>query len=391
MDRIQPCGGSCISSTYTLKKNRPCGWSAPPGSRILSQQPQGWPHNQTGCNVDKKIVVPSATEMATRFTQDSFVFDCLSMYYVIDDPWAENCLAAGVNATNVTFGTEQPWDIVLRDFDSGLEKIERSPYLALATNRQEIDAANKQGKLAVIIGTQGSAMVDLEFHRLRTMHRLGMRYFGLAYTGPTLFADGCGESRNAGLSFAGIELIDACNDLGLILDLSHVGHRSREEAVTRSRFPVCTHSNSYALNPNDRNTTDETARAIRAKGGIMGICGLPRTVHPENATLNELLDHADHWVKTVDAAHVGFGLDFVEAYKSDRSTMPAASRLWRTRRPDIFGTVEEFHLQDYPLGIASIKQLPNLTQGLFDRGYAEKEVAGIIGGNWLRHFTEVYG
>ena len=74
----------------------------------------------------------------------------------------------------------------------------------------------------------------------------------------------------------------------------------------------CTHSDSMPL-INDRNTTDETARAIRAKGGIMGICGLPKTVRPENATLNGLLDHADHWVKAIDAAHVGFGLDFVRS------------------------------------------------------------------------------
>ena len=202
------------------------------------------------------------------------------------------------------------------------------------TGRKSTPPRISRNKLTVIIGTQGSAMVDLEFHRLRTMHRLGMRYFGLAYTGPTMFADGCGESRN------GFELRRNRADrrpatISAILDLS-TSDTVHGKKRWRSRFPVCTTPNSYALNPNDRNTTDETARAIRAKGGIMGICGLPKTVHPENATLNELLDHADHWVKTIDAAHVGFGLDFVEAYKSDRSTMPAASRLWRTRRPDIF-------------------------------------------------------
>ena len=312
------------------------------------------------------------------------------MNYVIDEPWAERCLAAGVNATNVTFGTEQEWDVVLRNFDVGLEKIEKSPYLALAQNGADITAAFEAGKLAVIIGTQGSAMVDMEFHRLRTMFKLGMRYFGLAYTGPTLFADGCGEKRDAGLSFAGMELIDAVNELGLILDLSHAGHQARAEGAKRATFPVCTHSNAYAVNPNDRNTTDETAKVIRSKGGIMGICGLPKTVHSTDATLNEMLDHADHWVATVGDGYVGIGLDFVEAYKASKQILPI-SKLWRIRRPDIFGTVEEFITQDYPRGLSGIAELPNLTQGLFDRGYTEAQVAGIIGTNWLRHFTEVYG
>lgn len=334
--------------------------------------------------------IPMASEKARLFTENSFVFDCLSLFYVIDDRWAERCLQAGVNATNVTFGTEQDWDVVLQNFDLGLERIEKSPYLALATNSAEIASARKHGKLAVIIGTQGSAMVDMNFHRLRTMYRLGMRYFGLAYTGPTLFADGCGEKRDAGLSFSGLELIDAVNELGLILDLSHAGHRSRAEGAERARYPVCTHSNAYAVNANDRNTTDSTATVIRNKGGVMGICGLPKTVKSTDATLNDMLDHAEHWMKTLGDDYVGVGLDFVEAYKETQKILPA-SRLWRLRRPDIFGTVEEFVTQDYPRGLSGIMDLPNLTQGLFERGYDESQVARILGGNWLRHFTEVYG
>ena len=94
--------------------------------------------------------------------------------------------------------------------------------------------------------------------------------FGLAYTGATLFADGCGEKRDAGLSFLGEELIAAVNETPMILDLSHTGHRSRAEAVPLARAPVCTHSNAWHHVPNDRNTRDETVQAIVAKGGHDG-------------------------------------------------------------------------------------------------------------------------
>ena len=334
--------------------------------------------------------IPRASSEAKRFTQETFVFDCLSLFYVLDEPWAERCLQAGVNAANVTFGTDQSWDDVHRNFDIGLEKIARSPYLALATNRAQIDSAREHGRLAVIVGTQGSAMVDLDFHRLRTMHRLGLRYFGLAYTGATLFADGCGERRDAGLTFAGEELIDAANELDLILDLSHAGHRARAEGAARARHPVCTHSNAYAVSANDRNTHDETAQLIREKEGIMGLCGLPRSVKPVDPTLNDMLDHAEHWIRIMDIDHVGIGLDFTEAYQESGSLLPASLR-WRTLRPDIFGTPDEFLTQRYSKGLSTILELANLTQGMFDRGYTPEQTAAVLGGNWLRHFTSVYG
>ena len=68
-----------------------------------------------------------------------------------------------------------------------------------------------------------------------------------------------------------------------------------------------------------------------------------------------------------------------------------ASKRWRTLRPDVFGTVDEFLTLSYPEGLAQIRELPNLTQTLFDRKYKESEIAGIMGGNWLRVFKQWVG
>ena len=119
--------------------------------------------------------------------------------------------------------------------DEGFAKIEASPVLALARDRAEIEAALAAGRLAVVPGTQGSSMIDKELARVGILARLGFRFFGLAYTGVTLFADGCGEKRDAGLSFLGEELIAAVNETPMILDLSHTGHRSRPR---RCRSPA---------------------------------------------------------------------------------------------------------------------------------------------------------
>lgn len=334
-----------------------------------------------------------AGQGAIDFTRSTFVFDGLSLYYVLQDEYAERCLAGGVNATNVTFAAEaENWDETLRRIDAGLDMIERSPKLMLATSAADLLAAQVAGKLGVVIGTQGAAMLGDQVSRVRVLHRLGMRIFGLAYTGATLFGDGCGERRDAGISYLGRDLIEEVNALGLILDLSHCGHRTRAEATELAVHPVCTHSNAFTVNANDRNTRDETAAAIAGKGGVMGVCGLPRSVWPSRApTLDQLLDHLDHYVRLIGPKHVTIGFDFVEGYveATQAGTMQHKPPKWRTLRPDIFGTVEDFFEDSYPVGMQSIRLLPNFTQGLLDRGHTKEDAADILGGNWLRKFRDV--
>jgi membrane dipeptidase len=85
---------------------------------------------------------------------------------------------------------------------------------------------------------------------------------------------------------------------------------------------------------------------------------------------------------------VGLGLDFTEAYQDSNIVLPD-SRRWRTLRPDIFGSVDDFMKLKYPL--ESIRLLPNFTQGLLDRGYSREQVAIIMGGNWFRAFKDFVG
>ena len=331
-----------------------------------------------------------AGEAAKKFHQKTLVWDCLSLYYILEELYAQQSLDGGVNVVNATFGTEDDWETVLRNFEKGLQQIEKSPLLKLALCADDILQAQREGKLAIVIGTQGSSFIEKELYRVELLYRLGMRICGLAYTGGTLHADGCGERRDAGVSYLGRDLIDIVNGLPMWLDISHCGHRTRAEAVVLARAPVCTHSNAFGLNANDRNTTDETAQAIVAKGGMLGVCGLAKTVWPQDATLNHIVNHIDYYAKLIGPENVGFGCDFVAAYKASGVILPASKR-WRTLRPDVFGTVDEFLTLSYPEGLTQIRELPNLTQTLFDRKYTAEQTAGIMGGNWLRTFKKFVG
>jgi membrane dipeptidase len=337
-----------------------------------------------------------ADESVLALHRQALVFDGLALKYVLDEPYVGRMRQGGVDAINMTIASEkESWDETLEIVAQSLAKIERSPHLMHARTAAEVRAAKEEGRIAVLFGTQGAAMLDGKLSRLEVLQRLGIRYFGPAYTGATVFADGCGEFRNAGLSVLGRELIALANDLDLIIDLSHCGHRSRAEAAELADHPACTHSNAYAVNANDRNTRDETARMIAGKGGVVGICGLLKSVWPEGATLEHMLDHLDHFVGLVGIEHVGLGLDFTEAYqdalKAGQPRDLSKAPKWRRIRPDIFGTVDDFFELAYPAGLESVSVLPNLSQGMRERGYGDADIVAVLGGNWLRQLEESVG
>jgi membrane dipeptidase len=328
----------------------------------------------------------TASEEARALHAEALVFDGLAIAYVLDEKFTQRCLEGGVHAANVTFALEENWDKTLNNFERHLAKIDKSPLLTLCRTADEVVAAKKKGRLGVVIGTQGASMIqeESEFWRLDLMVRMGLRFLGLAYTTSNAFGDGCGEKRDAGVTYLGEEFIVRVNTLPIMLDLSHCGHRTRAEATAIARAPVCTHSNSDALRPNGRNTRDATVKAMAAKGGVIGVCGLPHSLSDTTPTLEDLLTHLDHFVKLVGVEHVGIGMDYVEAFQEQTNVVPPPSVVyWRTRRPDIFGTLASFGRQSYPTGVDSVRKLPNLTQALLDRGYTPVQVKSLLGGSWL--------
>ena len=95
-------------------------------------------------------VAAEAIERARSFTHATTVFDCLGLFYVLDEPYATRCLEAGVDICNVTFALESGWDQTLGAVEEGFARIEASPVLALARDSTEIAAAMDAGRLAVI-------------------------------------------------------------------------------------------------------------------------------------------------------------------------------------------------------------------------------------------------
>jgi membrane dipeptidase len=319
----------------------------------------------------------------TKLHRECLILDGLTPFYTLDEPYTASLLEGGVNAALLSVASDATWDMVIQRTGTALEKIEKSPHLMLATCAADFRAAKSQGKVAMMMVTQAMDMIGQDLKRVGIMHRLGFRILGLCYTFANQFADGCGERRNAGVNFFGRDLIAAVNELPMMLDLSHSGHQTSLEGAQLARAPCATHANAYAVNANDRNKKDEVLKLIAAKGGVVGLCGLPRSVHHPDPTLEHMLAHLDHLIDAMGVEHVGLGLDYVEGFKKAGHVLPQ-SRRNRTLRPDIFGSVDDFLNQDYPRGLEDIRKLPNLTRAMVERGYDEQKVKWVLGESWVQ-------
>lgn len=325
---------------------------------------------------------------AQDFHQRTLVLDSLTPIYILDEPYTARMIAGGVNAGFLSVCSDATWEAALARTEIAHEKIEKNPHLMLATCAADLRAAKAKGKIALMMVTQAADMIGSDPRRVALMYRLGFRVLGLCYSFANLCADGCAEPRDAGLTFLGREVIAAVNELPMLLDLSHSGHRTSYEAAELARAPCVTHANAYAVTANDRNKKDEMLKLMAAKGGVIGVCGLPRSVRAENPTIEQMLDHADYMIRLIGAEHVGIGLDFMEAFKETGVVLPQ-SRRNRTLRPDIFGSVDDFLNQPYPQGLTTIAETPNFTRGLFERGHDEQSVALVMGEAWVRALERV--
>jgi microsomal dipeptidase-like Zn-dependent dipeptidase len=330
------------------------------------------------------------SDVGRALHREAIIVDFLALYYVLEEKYAERVLSAGVSAVNLTFGGDEGFEPFLRSVDAGLAKIEKSTVLTFATRAADIRKAKQDGRLAIVMGTQGASIVGEELSRLRLLSRLGLRCLGLHGSFANLFGDASAEYRDGGLTLLGRELIDAVNELPLLLDVAHCGHATASEAIARARAPVCSHANSFAVEPTNRNRKDEDIRALAAKGSMIGVCALPRAVKAKDPSIQHMLDHVDHIAKLTGPQHVGLGLDLMEGYRENKTVSPALLRR-RTLRPDIFGSMEDFFNDDLPHGMNSIAALPQLTQGLLDRGHPPADVKAILGGNWLRTIETFIG
>ena len=184
---------------------------------------------------------------------------------------------------------------------------------AIALTAADIEKCKKEGKVAIIPGSQDGSIIEANVDNVDYLFRLGYRVIQLTYNRRNLIGDGCSERTDAGLSKLGIAVIERMNELGMLIDLSHVGPETTREATEFSNAPVCfTHANANALCEHFRNKSDEALKAVAEKGGVIGInviSSYTRTRPDVEPDIEDYYNMMDYVVNLVGPDHVGIGTD----------------------------------------------------------------------------------
>ncbi len=242
---------------------------------------------------------------------------------------------------------------------------ERHPNeLVIARSAADIRQAKVDGKIAAIAGLEGAEALDAELGVLRQFYRLGIRNMGMAWNHRNAACDGVAESRTGGgLTEFGVQVVQECNRLGIMVDVSHLSPAGIADVLTISDDPIiASHSNARALCDHPRNLTDEQIKAIAEKGGVIGVTFVNVFLNkdkPDEASIDSVVQHIEYMLELVGEDHVAIGSDFDGCHP--------------------------------PKDLSDATKYPLITEKLLEHGLADSTVSKILGGNFLRIFETVCG
>lgn len=307
----------------------------------------------------------------------------------------------------------QPFQWANREMDTVLSWTKRNPHkMMLAFTADDIEKAAREKKLGVAFGVEGGHMIENDLSKLEALYHKGARYMTLTWNNSTAWATSAqdetttpatgGGALNSegkkGLTAFGKSVVKKMNELGMLVDLSHVGEQTFWDAIHTSSKPVLvSHSCVYTLCPHRRNLKDEQIKAIGKNGGVIHLNFYSGFLDPEfekrsdaftanhkremdsllkvnpepyfmqfylfekypdevkalRPPLSMLLNHLDYIVKLIGVDHVGIGSDFDG-------------------------------VNSLPQQLDDVTQYPVITKALLKRGYRKKDIQKILGGNFLR-------
>lgn len=233
----------------------------------------------------------------------------------------------------------------------------------LCRSAPELRATIATGRIAALMHLEGAEAIGPDLDALYLFHEMGLRSLGPVWSRPTIFGHGVpmafpgSPDTGPGLTGAGKDLVRLCDDLGIMIDLSHLNEQGFDDVARQSRAPlVATHSNAHAICPSTRNLTDRQLHMIRERGGMVGLNFATFFLNPDGRAdrdrgFEAMLRHLDHLITHLGEDRVGLGSDF------DGCTIPEA--------------------------MGDVTGVPHLFEAMAAQGFDADLVGKLAMGNWL--------
>ncbi len=254
---------------------------------------------------------------------------------------------------------------------------------------EDIVRAKRENKTGLYLGWQNTYPIEDRLEYLDIFHGLGVRVMQLTYNTQNLVGSGCWETRDSGLSDFGRDVVDRMNELGILVDLSHVGSRTSSDAIAHSKQPVAyTHCAPSHFLDHPRNKTDAQLKEIADSGGFVGYATYPPFMpQGPDSSVEHCVEALEYLINLVGEDTVGIGTDFTQgqdaAFFDWLSHDKGTGRQLIPPRP---GGVTIM-----PKGLRTIGEFSGLTHAMVAAGWPESRIEKVMGANWMRVLKDVWG
>ncbi|MBY6038162.1 dipeptidase [Fictibacillus nanhaiensis] len=203
-------------------------------------------------------------------------------------------------------------------FQAALEQIDffyrevlgKNPEMKHVKEWSDFDAL-AENEIGAMLTLEGVEAIGDDLTKLNILHELGVRSIGLTWNHANLAADGAQEPRGAGLTLFGKQIVKFNNEHQILTDVSHLCEKAFWDVMAIAKYPIASHSNARALCDHPRNLTDEQAKEMFQKGGLIHVVyNPPFTVNEGSANISDLIKHIDHFCGLGGVKQIGLGSDF---------------------------------------------------------------------------------
>jgi membrane dipeptidase len=307
-------------------------------------------------------------------------------------------IAGGVGAqfwsVYVPASVADPFSQTLRQIDLVEEMVGRDDRLVPARTAVQARAARQSGRIGALLGAEGGHSIENSIDNLAVLAGRGVRYMTLTHSDTTDWADSATDAhRHGGLSTFGRDVVAAMNDLGVLVDISHVSADTMRDAIDASDRPViASHSNAFALAGHPRNIPDDVLRAVGQQGGVVMAVFFPGFVVP--STAQRMLDLFDTWRQITrdfpneadahaEVARIEASLDL--DLGDVAAVVDHIEYIAELAGVDAVGVGSDFDgMTITPDGLGDVSCYPAITDELLDRGWVEPDIRKVLGDNALR-------
>ncbi|MFQ6677134.1 MAG: dipeptidase [Fidelibacterota bacterium] len=282
---------------------------------------------------------------------------------------------------------------------------------SITRNYQEIIYNDQRGVLSCMIGVEGGHAIENKLINLDSLYSRGMRYLSITWNNSTDWATSAkDETLNKdslafiGLTGFGKEVIRRCNELGIMVDVSHSGEKTFWDIIHTTTKPIiASHSSAYYLCPHFRNLKDDQLIAIKEIGGVVFVNYYPSYI---DSTFREkakvIRESFQPQIDSLSALYDPDGDEYW--YKENQMLLPALQKvapsvdmiidhiayLSMVMGIDHVGLGADWDgVEVMPTGMEDVTNLPVITEKLLARGFSKSDVQKILGGNFKRVFREI--